>query len=179
MLYFNSNLVATLKTTLYALQRLAEVAEHGDKFLSEETTVHRNGGSGAEGTKRLGRYKVRTSNEVLAPGGAMTDSPSFSSTEKDNYPDERPISPEAVELSDYLAGGTGRPLPGSWLTYPGLKRQMGRRDFVEVGSVLADILRQTGGALPEPEAFFGTYGQYRQIHIARSSRRRNGRRRAG
>ena len=87
-----------------------------------------------------------------------------------------PISPEAVELSDYLTGETGRPLPGSWLTYLGLKCEVDRR---EVGIVLADLIRQTGGYLPEPEAFFGSYGQYRQVHEARKNRRRNGRRRAG
>ena len=88
-----------------------------------------------------------------------------------------PISETARTLSDYLTGGTGRPLPGSWLTYPGLKREVDRRDFLELGSVLSDLIRQNGGHLPEPEKFFGAYGRYKQIHQARS-RPRNGRRRA-
>ena len=40
-----------------------------------------------------------------------------------------------------------------------------------------ELARQTGGHIPEPEKFFGRYGAYRQIHLARS-RPRNGRRRA-
>ena len=88
-----------------------------------------------------------------------------------------PISPAAVELSGYLTRGTGRPLPGSWLYYSGLRREVDRRNFLEVGSVLVGILERTGGGLPEPEAFFRSYGQYRQVHLAISSHRRNGRRR--
>ena len=88
-----------------------------------------------------------------------------------------PISREAASLDSYLRGGTGRPLSESWMRYPDLGRQMDRRGFIEVGSVLSELTRQTGGHLPEPEAFFGAYGQYRQIHLARS-RPRNGRRRA-
>ena len=88
-----------------------------------------------------------------------------------------PISQAAEELDDYLTGGTGRPLSSAWLTYPDLGRQIDRRGFIEVGSVLAELTRQTGGHLPEPEEFFGRFGQYRQVHLARS-RPRNGRRRA-
>ena len=88
-----------------------------------------------------------------------------------------PISQAAEELDSYLTGGTGRPLPGAWLRYPGLGRQMDRLGFIEVGSVLTELTRQTGGYLPEPEKFFAQWGAYRQIHLARS-RPRNGRRRA-
>ena len=112
------------------------------------------------------------------PSASINGSSSFSSTEEDTHPDERPISPAALELSDYLTGGTGRPLSGAWLRYPGLGRKMDRLGFIEVGSVLADLSRQSGGYLPEPEKFFARYGAYRQTHVARASRR-NGRRRAG
>ena len=81
------------------------------------------------------------------------------------------------ELDNYLTGGTGRPLPGSWWRYPDLGRQMEARGFIEVGSVLTELARQTGGHIPEPEKFFGQWGAYRQIHLARQ-RPRNGRRRA-
>ena len=94
------------------------------------------------------------------------------STEEDT-----PLSRAAAELNDYLRGGTGRPLPGAWCRYPDLGRQMDRRDFIEVGSVLSELARLHGGYLPEPEKFFAQWGAYRQIHLARS-RPRNGRRRA-
>ena len=95
----------------------------------------------------------------------------------EQYRKRPPISRAAAELNDYLTGGTGRPLPGAWCRYPDLGRQMDRLGFIEVGSVLAELARTRGGFLPEPEEFFGRFGQYRQIHLARQ-RPRNGRRRA-
>ena len=91
--------------------------------------------------------------------------------------EQPPISREAASLDSYLRGGTGRPLSESWMRYPDLGRQIDRLGFIEVGSVLSELARQTGGHLPGPEEFFGAYGQYRQIHLARS-RPRKGRRRA-
>ena len=153
-----------------------------------ENRLETNGGSSRNGPRRTGvrtkkrlreeEKEVRKPNGLLAADAANPDFPSFSSTEEDTHPDERPISPTARTLSDYVSGGTGRPLPGSWIYYPGLKRQVDRRDFLEVGSILAGILGRSGGVLPEPEKFFGAYGQYRQIHLAVESHRRNGRRRA-
>ena len=112
------------------------------------------------------------------PSASIQTLSSFSSTEEeDTHLDQYPISSTARTLSDFVSGGTGRPLPGSWLFYPGLERQLDRRNFLEVGSILAGILGRSGGALPEPEAFFQSYGQYRQVHLAVQSHRRNGKRR--
>ncbi len=156
-----------------------------------------NGGSSRHGLRGTGvppKKRLREEEKEVRKPNGLLDAPangaprlpsapnrtpsSFSSTEEDTHPDERPISPTARTLSDYVSGGTGRPLPGSWIYYPGLKRQVDRRDFLEVGSILAGILGRSGGVLPEPEKFFGAYGQYRQIHLAVESHRRNGRRRA-
>ena len=121
--------------------------------------------------------KVLKANALMDADASRNGFSSFSSTEEDTHPDERPISPAALELDSYLTGGTGRPLPGAWLRYPSLERQLDAKGFVEVGSVLSGLTSQMGGHLPEPEKFFGQYGAYRQIHLARS-RPRNGRRRA-
>ena len=229
------------RTTVYTLQRLAEVVQNGGAFLPAEepaeppkeaqqrfprtsardsqngfdrpyrdayigvpegqATKRENGvdrpyrGAQTDLTVPIGaakkrlreeEKKYRKPNGLLAatangaprlPSASTQTLSSFSSTEEDTHPDERPISPAALELDSYLTGGTGRPLPGSWLRYPGLERQMDRLGFIEVGSVLSDLARQNGGHLPEPEKFFGRFGAYRQIHLARS-RPRNGRRRA-
>lgn len=93
------------------------------------------------------------------------------------------VSATAVSLSAYVGGESGRPLPGDWLRYPVLERQVARLGFQELGDVLAGFLGRTGGSLPEPEAFFKNYGERRGVHEAylanraRHFRRRNGRRR--
>ena len=83
-----------------------------------------------------------------------------------------------LDLNDYLTSSTGRPLDGAWLRWTDLEREMDRRDFWEVGDILGGILDRTGGALPEPEKFFGAYGEYQQAHLARQRSRKDGRRRA-
>ena len=83
-----------------------------------------------------------------------------------------------LDLNDYLTSATGRPLDGAWCRYSDLEHQMDLRDFWEVGDILGGILDRTGGALPEPEKFFGAYGEYQQAHLARQRSRNDGRRRA-
>ena len=159
-----------------------------------ENGLETNGGSSRNGLRRTGvrpKKRLKEEEEVSKPNGLLdatangaprlpsaskNSSSSFSLTEEeeDTHADERPVSATARTLSDYVAGGTGRPLPGSWLTYPGLDRELNRRGFLEAGSVIAGILERTGGDLPEPEDFFERYRQYRQIHLAVSAHRRNG-----
>ena len=107
---------------------------------------------------------------------------SFSSIrEEEKAPDGRhcaDIPQVTLDLNDYLTSSTGRPLDGPWCRYADLEHEMDRRDFWEVGDILGGILSRTGGALPEPRKFFGAYGQYHQVHLARERSRKDGRRRA-
>ena len=130
-----------------------------------------------EFSKPIGLLDATANGAPRLPSAPIQTLSSFSSTEEDTHPDQHPISSTARTLSDFVSGGTGRPLPGSWLFYPGLRREVDHRNFLEVGGILAGILGRSGGALPEPEAFFKSYGQYRQIHLAVQSHQRNGRRR--
>ena len=120
---------------------------------------------------------------AAANGATRLPSPTngISTSRETTTCDEYPVSSMAGVLSDYVIGWARRPLPGNWLNYPDLDRELkrkGRRGFLEVGGILAGVLERTGGYLPKPEDFFGEYGRYRQIHIAVAARRRNGGRRA-
>ena len=99
-------------------------------------------------------------------------------------PEPKPaeVTAAAGKLSAEVAARCGRPLDGAWARYPGLARELGRRDRREVVKLLSSFLEERGGwGVPEPGEFFTYYEPLRDAWREEQKRRngrRNGRRRA-
>ena len=156
------------KTTRYTLLRLAEVAEHGaflppgeassgplDPYSSTAQTPHppHLTRTTVRLKPKLTRTTVRPKEDILHEEKKTPPTPPLVIP----APKLGTISPTARRLHDYIVQRTSRPLPEAWVFYPTLKQELDRRDFLEVGSVLAGILDRSGGTLPKPGEFFKTY----------------------
>ena len=95
-------------------------------------------------------------------------------------PEPKPaeVTAAAGKLSAEVAARCGRPLDGAWARYPGLARELGRRDRREVVKLLSSFLEERGGwGVPEPGEFFTYYEPLRDAWREGRNGRRNGTRR--
>ena len=179
------------RTTRYTLQRLDEVAKHGD-FLPVETNpsspqapLERNHSTSQTPTpppfernhstsqiafeRNHSSYKEDIKHEVKPPLTPPLILPA---------PEPEKISPTARRLHDYIVQGTGRPLPASWVSYPELKQRVDPLNFQALASVLAATVERMGGYLPDPEDFFKTYAEKAVSTSKRKTKRKRKRRAA-
>ena len=93
-------------------------------------------------------------------------------------PEPKPaeVTAAAGRLSAEVVAVCGRPLDGAWARYPGLARELQKRNRREVVKLLSSYLEERGGwGVPEPGEFFTYYEPLRDAW-REEQKRRNGRR---
>ena len=165
------------RTTRYTLQRLDEVAEHGD-FLppgeASDRPVETNPSSPQAPAPPRFETNPSSYNEVILHEAKK---PPPTPPLPIPAPEPGTITPTARRLHDFIVKGTGRPLPASWVFYPNLQQQVDQLNFQKLASALAGILERMGGYLPDPEEFFKTYDEKDEKKAVSASKRKTRRKR--
>ena len=172
------------KTTRYTLLRLAEVAEHGSFLPAGAAAPPFERNSSTSQTAAPPPFERNSSSPQSAFERNSSSSKEHTTKKEERTPPTPPLlipqpkagtmTPTAQSLDEHFVQKTGRPLPGAWVRYPELQQQLDRQDFLEVRSVLEELLNQTGGHLPDPGKFFKNYEHYapKPMNTKRHRRRR-------